>query len=227
MADMHDPRSWRERLGALSMPTTDAPEFDATAAPEDPLALASDWIRTAIEGGAAAPHAMTLATVAPDGQPTARTVLLHDFEPGGDAPYFEFASNADSPKGVDLADDPRAALVFHWREQHRQIRITGLVSSAPAEQNAADFRQLSTRAKAATIAIRQSAPQPPEDEVDRLLDEAGQLLAREPEFAPESWTLFRVAPTAIEFWQGQPRSPQQRLLYRSAAAGWTHELLWP
>ena len=209
------------------MPSSAAPDFDPAIAPGEPLTLFAEWLDTAMRSEVAAPHAMTLATVSPAGAPTARTVLLHDFHPGDDSGYLGFASNGNSPKGIDLATDDRAALVFHWREQHRQVRLTGRVHAASDAENAADFRNLSARARAATIAVPQSAPEPDQAETERLLAAADQILAADPHYAPPTWKLYRLVPDSVEFWQGQPRTPQQRLLYQRDPGPWATTMLWP
>jgi pyridoxamine 5'-phosphate oxidase len=225
-----------ELLAGLRMPDTSAPRFDPAHAPDDPWDLLADWIRTAIEGGVAAPHAMTLATRAttlsnnrePEGV-DARTVLLRALEVDGDAPRFlAFASSADSPKGRQLAAHSAAALVLHWREQHRQIRITGSVQPAPREDSDADFLARPAPARAAIIAARQSEPLPDAEDAAQSHAAAAELLAVNPLFVPPSWTLYRMSPHRIEFWQGQPRTPQQRLLYTVDADGaWSSDRLWP
>jgi pyridoxamine 5'-phosphate oxidase len=223
------PTALRESLQQLTMPNTKAPSFDPTAVPGEPYTLLDDWIRTAIEGGVLAPHAMTLATASIDRGPSARTLLLRDVvTPGGNGDgWLEFASLSDSPKGRDLAADPRAALVLYWREQHRQVRITGEVTTAPESESAADFLARPARARAATVAGRQSDPRPSDHEVAQLTASASELLTVNPLFAPPAWTLYRLMPRSVEFWQGQPGSPQQRVRYRLEQAGWTLERLWP
>ena len=219
----------RNRLSALRMPASDAPTFAIDEAPDEPFELFTEWFLRAIDGNVAAPHAMTLATATPDDGPSARTVLLRDVAGRSDTEtgWFAFASTSDSPKGGDLEHEPRAALVFHWREQHRQIRITGLVTPAPREVSERDFLARPAASRAGIVAGRQSDPLPEADTRERLQAGARELLAVNPQFVPPSWTVYRLVPRAIEFWQGQPGTAQQRLRYRIDAETWLREPLWP
>jgi pyridoxamine 5'-phosphate oxidase len=223
--------SLRDRLSSVRMPDSPAPDFDPAQAPERPFELFAEWLDAAIDAAVPALHTMTLATSSPEGGPAARTVLLQDVTSDTGGLAFRFASSADSPKGHDLAADPRAALVLHWREQHRQIRVTGVVRPAEREFSEADFTGRSPGNRAGVLAARQSEVMPDDEDVERLLAGARELLAGNPGFVPPTWTVYLLDASSVEFWQGQPRQQQHRLRYQrtadNAADGWRRDRLWP
>lgn len=215
--------SWRDRLRALPVFAGELPLFDTDAAPQAPLPLLLDWLEAAIAAGVSQPHAMTLATADAAGEASARTVLLKDI----DDEALWFASLSASGKGRDLAASPRAALVLYWREQGRQVRITGPVEEGPAGVAAEDFLQRSLPARAMAMASRQSEPMPDDEQVQRDLASARELLSVNPNFAPPSWTAYRLVPAAVEFWQASRERDQVRLRYLRHDTAWRRELLWP
>ena len=135
---------WRERLRGLPVFPASMPEFDPDAAPQSPLSLASAWLEQAIEAGVLQPHAAVLSTVDEGARPSSRVLILKDLTPEG----FWFATPSDSPKGIDLARNPHAALHFYWAELGRQLRVTGRVEAGPAAVSAADWQARSPAARA-------------------------------------------------------------------------------
>jgi pyridoxamine 5'-phosphate oxidase len=212
--------SLRDRLRALPVFPGELPRFDTDAAPGDPLALLIEWLETAIAAGVAQPHAMALATASVTGEPSNRTLLLKDV----DAEAVWFASLSNGPKGGDLAGNPRAALLLYWREQGRQVRITGAVEAGPREVSEADFLQRQPAARARAIAGRQSEPV---EDFEAHLAPARALVAAEPDRVPDAWTAYRVIPASVEFWQAERERDQVRLRYVRDGAAWRRELLWP
>src|SRR6201996_2398067 len=128
--------SVRDLLRGLLFFASDLPDFQPDQAPDDPVALFTDWLAAAIAAGVPEPHVMSLATVAVDGRPSSRMLILKDVEPAG---RWYFASTSTSRKGRELADRPYAALGFYWPRQGRQIRIGGRVEPAGRERSQADF----------------------------------------------------------------------------------------
>lgn len=212
--------SLRDRIRSLRVLQGDFPEFDTNAAPEDPLALLEEWLVSAIDAEVSQPHAMTLATATASGIPSARTLLLKDLTDEG----LWFATMANSPKGIELESNGRCALVLYWREQGRQIRVTGTAKPGPRQVSRVDFLSRHPNARAAAIAGRQSTP---------IVDEEGALasaakrIEREPNHVPVDWNAYVVAPETVEFWQAGPERQQLRMLYTAGAGGWSHELIWP
>jgi pyridoxamine 5'-phosphate oxidase len=217
---MADEGSLRDRL--RSVPTVDAvfPYFDTDATPADPMPLLIKWIEAAIDGGVAQPLAMTLATATSDARPSARTLILKDV----DATSLWFASLDSGTKGAQLAENPRAALVFYWREQGRQIRIAGRVEPGPREISRLDFLARTPNARARAIAGRQGEPM---ENAEDLIAKARAKIDADPQFGPDDWVAYRVLPDAVEFWQAERERDQVRLHYARERGGWAKALLWP
>ena len=215
--------SWRDRLRALPVFDDDLPGFATDAAPADPITLFTEWLNSAIDDGASQPHAMTIATADAEGAPSARTLLLKDLTPEG----FWFATMSNSRKGLQLGENPRAALLFYWREHGRQVRVSGDVVVGDRAAAEADFLQRSTDARAVAIAGPQSEVLPGRERFESAVADARAILEFKPDYVPAAWTAYLVKPAAVEFWQATRDRDQVRLRYTRAAEGWTRELLWP
>ena len=206
--------NWRATLRGLPVFRTDLPTFDVESATSDPLELFDEWMSRAIDAGVEQPHAMTLSTAAP----AARTVILKNLDARG----FWFAASSDSPKGRELDADPRAALLFYWRELGRQVRIVGTVERGSAEESAADFRERGVHARAGVIAGHQSEPV---ESAQRDLDEA-RARAERGEVAAD-WTAYILVPRTVEFWQASTTREHTRLRYEQLEKGWITDILVP
>ncbi len=215
--------SIRDILRSMPPFAADLPGFDTDAAPGDPLALFGSWLAEAVRVGVAQPHAMVLSTVGVDARPTARTLLLKDVTADG----LWFASVGDSPKGRDLVTNPNVALTFYWREQGRQIRVTGEASVGPREVAERDFLARHPNARANVIAGRQSAPMPGEQEARHAVEAARELVAQHPDTVPGDWNAYVVRPQSVEFWQASRERDQVRLRYTRTAEDWARVVLWP
>jgi len=202
---------------------TRLPAFDPDSVPEAPLPLFVRWFAEAVEAGEREPHTMSLATADAEGRADVRIVMLH----GADEEGWSFATHADSRKGRQLAGRPYAALAFHWPRLGRQVRVRGPVTTAPYEQAQADLHARSTGALAAALTGRQSRLLTSPEELARASEEAWERAGREPEAEVPTWTLYRLAPDEVEFFQGEARRRHGRLRYRRTPQGWVRELLWP
>lgn len=202
---------------------TSLPEFDPGAAPEDPVALFTEWFAAVVAAGQPEPHTMSLATSDAEGHPDVRTVMLH----GADADGWAFATHAGSRKGRHLAARPYAALGFYWPVLGRQVRVRGPVAVAPAGEARADLHARSTGALAAALTGRQSEPLGSVEELRQASEAAWERAGREPDAEAPTWTLYRVRPEEVEFFQGDAARRHVRLTYRREGAGWTKGLLWP
>jgi len=169
---------------------------------DDPFDLFGRWMAEATEKEPNDPNAMALATATPDGHPSVRMVLLKDWDRHG----FVFYTNLDSRKGDEIAANPNASVLFHWKSLRRQIRVEGALSPVTVAEADAYFASRRRISRLGAIASDQSRPLP-----DRATFEArvADLGARYPEEdsiipRPENWSGFRMTPTAMEFWQDYP-----------------------
>ncbi|MEU6820408.1 pyridoxal 5'-phosphate synthase [Streptomyces atriruber] len=219
------PTEFQRLLRAQRVWDVDLPAFDPAAdAPSAPLPLFHTWFASAVAAGQPEPHTMGLATVAEDGGPDVRTVMLHDADGHG----WHFASHASSRKGRQLAARPEAALHFYWPTQGRQIRVKGRVTTAPHTESLADLHARSTGALAAALVGRQSEVLDTYEELERSSAAAWERAQTEPDADSPTWTLYILDPVEAEFFQGDARRRHVRLRYRKAADNsWTRELLWP
>lgn len=193
----------------------------------DPITQFERWFDEAVAAGLPEPNAMVLATSTPDGAPSARIVLLKGYDERG----FTFFSSAMSRKGRELADNPRAALLFPWHAMERQVRVEGGVETLDREVTLRYFQSRPRGSQLGAWASEQSALISDRE----ALEERARAAARrwpkgEPVPLPDSWTGYRVAVQTIEFWQGRESRLHDRLRYRpSGSTGnpWVIERLAP
>ncbi|MFJ6657712.1 pyridoxal 5'-phosphate synthase [Streptomyces sp. NPDC091377] len=207
---------------------TTLPPLTPDTAPATPLALFTEWFAQAVAAGQPEPHTMSLATTDERGRPDVRTVMLH----GADARGWSFATHATSRKGVQLAAAPYAALGFYWSVLGRQVRIRGPVTPADPAESQADLHARSTGALAAALTGRQSEPLESLEELTRASDTAWTRARADPSAPAPTWTLYRVRPEDVEFFQGDATRRHVRLRYEGATSGperggWERHLLWP
>jgi pyridoxamine 5'-phosphate oxidase len=184
----------------------------------------SAWFAEAAAAGLPEPNAMIVATAGRSGQPSARTVLLKEYDVRG----FVFFTNYASRKGAELAENPYASLVFPWFPMHRQVIVTGSVERVSRAETDAYFGSRPRGSQLGAWASPQSRVVP-----DRAAVEAGLAAAEErfgdgPVPAPPHWGGFRVVPGTVEFWQGRSNRLHDRLRFRRTAEGvWVVERLAP
>lgn len=206
-----------------------AQHSEAIPAAADPFALFDAWFAEARASEPNDPNAMALATATPQGAPSLRMVLLKghgpDLGPGGG---FVFYTNTHSRKGGEIAANPQAALLFHWKSLRRQVRIEGPLVEVDAATADAYFASRGRESQLGSAASDQSRP------LDRRETYLARVEALRRQYdgaavpRPPHWTGFRLVPGRIEFWLDRPdRLHERRLFTRSLAGGWASTLLYP
>jgi len=199
--------------------------LDESMLPGDPLELFARWMADVVAAGLPEPSAMALATVSADGRPRARMVLLKAYDGDG----FTFYTNKTSRKASDLAEVPRASLLFPWYAIRRQVIIEGTVSALSAAASEPYFHSRARGSQLGAWTSRQSTVIGSRDELD---DRYAELSRRWPEGTevpmPGFWGGYRVEPQIVEFWHGRIDRLHDRFRYRrDAAGGWVAERLAP
>lgn len=194
----------------------------------DPIVQFARWFEEAATGGEVyEPNAVALATADAEGRPSVRMVLLKGFDARG----FAFYTNLESRKADEIAENPRAALLFYWDRLHRQVRIEGDVAPVGAEESDAYYASRPYGSRIGAWASPQSRTIGDRAELERA---EAEFRGRFPEDAgpvprPPHWGGLRLAPDTIEFWQGRRSRLHDRLLYTRAAEGdaWRVQRLAP
>jgi pyridoxamine 5'-phosphate oxidase len=190
---------------------------------DDPMEQFRLWFDEARAFGLPMAEAMTLATAAADGRPSARIVLLHGIEPNG----FVFHTNYESRKGRDLELNPQAALVLYWQPLGRQIRVEGSIVRVSEEESAQYFRTRPRGGQLGAWASRQSEQIESRD----ILEERVRRLEQEYEGRevplPPFWGGYRLLPDRIELWQHGEDRLHDRFAYERSGDGWTRSRLSP
>ncbi len=189
----------------------------------DPFTLFDEWFAQARASEPNEPEAMALATAGADGQPSARMVLLKAHGPAG----FAFYTHEQSAKGEDLAENPRAALLFHWKSLGRQIRIEGRIERASDAEADAYFATRGRDSQLGAWASDQSRPLDSRETFERRFDEAKRRYEGQDVPRPATWGGYRVVPDRIEFWTAREHRLHERRLFARRGDGWSEGLLYP
>lgn len=188
----------------------------------DPIALFRAWMREAEAGEPNDPNAVALATATRDGVPSVRMVLLKGLDERG----FAFYTNAESRKGVELAENPRAAMCFHWKSLRRQVRVEGPVSDLPLAESDAYFHSRLRGSQIGALASRQSRPvasrEALEERVRAVEERYPDVIPR-----PDFWHGYVMWPERIEFWINGIERLHDRFLFLRTNGQWKKERLFP
>jgi pyridoxamine 5'-phosphate oxidase len=197
--------------------------LDEADVADDPMRQFTRWFEQALKAEVNEPNAMTLATVGADGRPSARIVLVKQFDARG----FTWYTNYDSQKSQQLSANPNAALLFFWNELERQVRIEGRVERTSLEESDKYFNSRPLKSRLSAIASRQSAPIGSRTELEQNYETVARQYGEEPP-RPQNWGGFRLVPERIEFWQGRRSRFHDRIVYeRQEDGSWARQRLQP
>lgn len=189
----------------------------------DPIAQFSKWFEEALQAQLPEPNAMSVATVGTDGRPSSRILLIKDVDDSG----FTWFTNYESRKGRELQDNPHAALLFHWVELERQVRIEGRVERVAVQESEQYFNSRPLNSRLGAIASAQSMPISSRAELEERYAQVAAQSGEHP-LRPEHWGGYRLVPDRVEFWQGRPSRLHDRIAYVLQAGGnWKVERLQP
>ncbi len=201
-----------------------AQPLDEQDVDRDPVAQFKAWFEQAVNAGLRAPEAAAVATATPEGAPSARMVLVKQADEDG----FVFYSNYDSRKGQELAANPRAALLFHWDELGRQVRVEGRIERTSAGESAAYVHSRPRGSQLSALASPQSRPIEGRDQLEQRVAELANAYEGAELPVPTNWGGLRLIPERFEFWQHREDRLHDRLQYtRQPDGSWRLERLAP
>ncbi len=189
----------------------------------DPIKMFDTWLNEAIESEIPEPNAMTLATSTFEGKPSARVVLLKQFDSNG----FAFFTNYESRKAKNLLQNPHAAVVFFWPELERQVRIEGKVSKASPQESDKYFKLRPEKSKIGAWASPQSKVIPSRKYLEKLMLDFEEEFHGKKINRPDNWGGYILKPSIIEFWQGRPNRLHDRIQFTLMNEKWLIERLAP
>ena len=190
---------------------------------ENPIDQFSLWFDHALRAEIPEPNAMCLSTVASDNRPSSRIVLIKNIDARG----FVWFTNYESRKGQELLNNPHGALLFHWIELERQVRIEGRVERVSEAESEEYFNSRPLLSRLAAVASEQSAPVADRATLEQKLLKAGELYADKP-VRPANWGGYRLVPDRLEFWQGRRSRLHDRIEYLLGPDGsWQRRRLQP
>ena len=213
------PSPTAEDYAAQLAANADEAQFERT----EPLPLFLQWMAEARRSEPNDSNAMALATVDVDGLPDCRMVLLKGVDERG----FAFYSNRESAKGEQLARQPRAALLFHWKSLRRQVRVRGVIEPVSEAEADAYFASRARESRIGAWASDQSRPLDSRETLEAAMARETARFGDGDIPRPARWTGWRVVPRSVEFWRDRPFRLHDRLRFDRAGEGWRRTRLWP
>lgn len=189
----------------------------------NPFDLFHLWFNQALEAQLPEPNAMSFATVDAQGRPAVRILLLKGLDDRG----LTFFTNYNSRKGQELANNPHAAMVFHWIGLERQVRVEGLVEKVSEQESDQYYISRPMGSRLGAWASPQSQVLESRQALENLLQQAQEQQQGDPKTRPPFWGGYRLVPDAFEFWQGRPSRLHDRIVYNKTADGWARCRLAP
>lgn len=197
--------------------------LDEKQVDENPIAQFEKWFKEAVEAKVNEPNAMTICTATIEGKPSARIVLLRNFNENG----FVYYTNYNSRKGLEIQANPQCALLFFWPELERQVRIDGSIEKQSAEDSDLYFRTRPRTSKLGAWTSEQSKVIANRDILESEYEKFSAMFPGEEVPRPPHWGGYTVNPSTIEFWQGRPSRLHDRILYTKENKAWKIERLAP
>ena len=185
-------------------------ELNETSVDEDPFIQFTKWYKSILNSKLNEPTAMMLSTADVNGNPSARIVLLKEFDNSG----FVFYTNYGSRKGKDLKENPKAALTFYWDEQRRQIRIEGRIEKLSRETSKEYFSSRPRESQIGAWVSAQSSVISNREILENKFVELNEKFGDEEVPLPDFWGGYRVIPNYFEFWQGRENRLHDRICYK-------------
>lgn len=192
--------------------------------PTSPQKMFYEWLGEAISIGCIEPHAMTLSTANHNGDVSSRVLLVRHVDEHSN---FYFSTSKVNPTGRQLTENPKASLNFYIKEMSRQIIVSGFVEACSIEDSRNDFSKRSLDSKSICLVGKQSTHLDDFDSMHLAAMTSKERLSEEPNLINENWTLYKLVPNKIEFFQGRKSRMHERLVYnKDENSNWVCSLIW-